>query len=150
MSIRVVCLLILFLTISCTSQKSEIEYVEFEHECGMLRISDKILVRILPSQKKHSNERIIELTYRGKSYMRKPIDEKEYLNIIDSILKIKEENKDSTIVFTDGGSNIIEYRRGNMIKKHYSHILNKNYNNSFYDTCVLITKSAGLDITAIK
>lgn len=148
MNTKVLCLFILILVCSCMSQKREIEYIEFEHECSIKRISDKILVRILPSQKKHNKERIIELSYHGKSYVRKPISEKDYQNIIESIFKISE--KDSTMVFADGGSNIIEYRKGNIIKKHYSQVLNKDYNNTFYKACELITKSAGLDITTIK
>ncbi|MCU7613071.1 hypothetical protein N0B16_01330 [Chryseobacterium sp. GMJ5] len=150
MNIRLFCLSILFIVSSCASQKNEIEYVEFEHECSIRKISDKILVRILPSQKKRNKERVFELTYHGKSYMRKPISEEEYQNIIDSVLKIKEKDKDSTMVYTDGGSNIIEYRKGHVIKKFYSKVINKDYNSSFYRLCELITKSAGLDITAIK
>ncbi|MDF2550849.1 MAG: hypothetical protein K0R77_124 [Chryseobacterium sp.] len=148
MNFKFLCLFILILVFSCTSQKSEIEYVEFEHECYIRKISDKILIRILPSQKKYNKERIVELIYHGKSFVRKSISEKEYQNIVDSIFKISE--KDSTMVFTDGGSNIIEYRKGDVIKKHYSQVLNKDYNNTFYNTCELITESAGLDITAIK
>ncbi|MCW3160913.1 hypothetical protein [Chryseobacterium oryctis] len=154
MNIKVLYLLILLFISCCTSQKNEFEYVEFKHECPTLKISDKILIRILSSQKKHNNERIVELTYHGKTHIRKPINEKEYQNIIDSILKINENSQDSTIVFADGGSNIIEYRKGNVIKKYHSQVLNKEYNNgfynAFYNACELITKSAMFDITTTK
>ncbi|MCU7615202.1 hypothetical protein N0B16_12205 [Chryseobacterium sp. GMJ5] len=82
--------------------------------------------------------------------MRKPISEEEYQNIINLVLKIKEKDKDSTMVYTDGGSNIIEYRKGSVIIKHYSQVIDKDYKSSFYHVCELITNSAGLDITVIK
>ncbi|WP_439480679.1 hypothetical protein [Chryseobacterium aquaticum] len=153
MSNRVLYLLILFFTISCTSQKSEIEYIEFEHECGMLKVSDKIFIRILPSSKKQRKERIVELTYHGKMFMRKPIPEGEYQKLIDAILQIKKEeseNIESLIIFNDSGSNEIIYRKGSMMKKNFSFVLDKKYNSEFYNAAKLITKAAELNIEDIR
>ena len=78
------------LLFSCTIPKQEIEYIEFEHKCIILKKSDRIFIRILPSQNK--NQRIVELNYKGKSFMRKTISKNEYKQIVEVIKNIEEES----------------------------------------------------------
>ena len=85
--------------------------------------------------------------------MRKPIPEGEYQKLIDAILQIKKEeseNIESLIIFNDSGSNEIIYRKGSMMKKNFSFVLDKKYNSEFYNAAKLITKAAELNIEDIR
>lgn len=144
----------LFLFFSCTTQVKEIEYVEFEHECIMRIKSDKIIVRILPSTKKSKKQRTVELNYEGKSFLRKPISENEYQQIILAIKNIEEEdshidNNGIETMILDGGQNTITYRKGNVNITHTSRSLSKDWYPSFHNASNIITKAAGLNFSHI-
>jgi len=130
---------------SCSVKKKEIEYLQFEHRCIIKRKSDQVLVSILPFPK---NKRLVETNHQNKATT-KFIGEKEYYKIVDDILKIKKEQKDSTIVFTDGSINTITYRKGSEIKTFTSEKLSKEYP-SFYYAVKSILESAGIYIDNIR
>lgn len=145
-------ILIFILFCSCTTQKQEIEYVEFEHECIMRIKSDRIFIRLLPSQNK--NQRIVELNYEGKSFMRKPISENEYQQIVEVIKNIGEESShvdengvESMIL--DGGRNTITYRKRNVNITHTSRSLSKDWYPSFHNASKQIAEAAGLNFKHI-
>jgi hypothetical protein len=160
MNIRIIYLSISFIILSCISKGNETEYIEFQHECPIKRISDKIVIKIIPSPKRYNKERIIELNYHGKLYT-KLINEEDYKKIVNSIMQINESEvktleefnegeKPVHISHTDGGFNVIEYRKGKLLKKYLSQTLKKEDNNSFYNASLLITKAVGLDVHDIK
>lgn len=158
---KIIYLFLLFVIISCISNKNEIEYIGFQHECPILRKSDKILIKIIPSSKKHNKDKIVQLTYHGKSFMRKPLTNEEYQKIVNSIMQLNNEKiktnkeinergeKPVIITPTDVGYITIEYRKGNIFKSNTSHISDLKNNKELYNIVMLITKAAGLDIENI-
>lgn len=143
---------VFLLVFSCTIPKQEIEYIEFEHECIILKKSDRIFIRILPS--KNKNQRIVELNYKGKSFMRKPINENEYLQIVEVIKNIEEksshidENGVEAIIL-DGSYNTITYRKGLFNITHTSRSLSYDWYPSFHKATKRITTAAGLNFRQI-
>lgn len=153
MDIKFFSILAFILFCSCTTQKQEIEYVEFEHHCIILKKSDRIFIRILPS--KNKNQITVELNYKGKSFMRKPISENEYHQIVEVIKNIEkesshiDENGVETMIL-DGGYNTITYRKGIFNITHTSKSLNKNWYPSFHKAGKKITEAAGLNFSHIR
>lgn len=155
MIIKIFYTLGLLFLFSCTTQVKEIEYIEFEHKCIMLRKSDRIFVRILPSPNKSKKQRTVELNYEGKSFLRKPISENEYLQIVKAIKSIEkedshiDENGIETMIL-DGGYNTITYRKGNVNITHTSRSLSKHWYPSFHNASRVITEAAGLNFSHIR
>ncbi|HEX7869016.1 MAG TPA: hypothetical protein VF455_02795 [Chryseobacterium sp.] len=149
---RLLYFLFFFIFLSCTVPKQEIEYIEFEHECMILKKSDRIFIRLLPS--KNKDQRTVELNYKGKSFMRKPISENEYQQIVKSIKDIEEESShiDENGVekmIIDGGYNTITYRKGLFNITHTSRSLSYDWYPSFQKASKKITTAAGLNFKDI-
>ncbi|MBD3903140.1 hypothetical protein NAL32_03510 [Chryseobacterium sp. Ch-15] len=142
----------MFLLFSCTTQKQEIEYIEFEHKGIILKKSDCIFIRILPS--KNKNPKTVELIYKGKSFMRKPISENEYQQIVEVIKNIEEEsshivgNGVETMVI-DGTYNTITYRKGLFTIIHTSKSLSYDWYPIFQKASKSITKAVDLNFSHI-
>ncbi|MCX8534698.1 hypothetical protein [Chryseobacterium luquanense] len=153
MNIKFFHVLAFILFCSCTTQKQEIEYIEFEHECRMRIKSDRIFIRILPSRNK--DQRTVELNYNGKYFMRKPISENEYQQIVEVIKNIEEEsshvdeNGIETMIL-DGSYNTITYRKGLLNITHTSRSLSKDWYPSFHNASKQIAEGAGLDFSNIR
>ena len=144
--------LFFLLLLSCTVPKQEIEYIEFEHRCINLRKSDRIFIRILPS--KNKDQRTVELNYKGKSFMRKPISENQYQQIVKSIKDIEEESSHIDKngveeIIMDGGYNTITYRKGLFNITHTSRSLSYDWYPSFQKASKKITTAAGLNFKDI-
>lgn len=152
MDIKFFPILAFILFCSCTTQRQEIEYIEFEHECIILKKSDRIFIKILPSQNK--NKITVELNYKGKSFMRKFISENEYLQIVEGIKNIEEESShiDENGIETmivDGSINTIIYRKGLFNITRTSRSLNENWYPSFHKASKQITEAARLNFSHI-
>jgi hypothetical protein len=153
-------LIFLFL-LSCAPKTSEVEYIEFEHKCTMLRKSDKVFLRIFP-EIHNGNERIsVQLNYHGKEYATRFVSRKNYEELVKSIVEIKDDEaeinevrnelgeKPVVITRTDGGYSSIEFRKGNFVKKKRYEVLNDE-GLTLQEAVSVLSKVSGLDIKGIK
>jgi len=150
-------LLFFLFFISCVSHKHKVEYLEYYYKGSPIsRKDDKIFIKYIPNKKDVK----VELVYHGKIFSRKPINKKEYQEILAMFFQIKNDDealiddilikKEIKIAYMDAGATKIIYFKDNIIKEHLVLGNTKEGDENFYDTTILIYKYAGLDPKYIR
>ena len=145
---------VIFLNSCATNINSE--FIQFDHMNAVVIGGDKLTITLIPTNKNRKRPVIVKIFRKGEYFDNKRISNKQYEQISDIILNIKQEElelpkkENSFVGILDGGSNSIYFKKGNAEKKVYTYGMSKEYHGKFYEATELILKTAKLEIKDVN